>query len=127
MFTSNNYTVNMSPFLKCLVCTVIQNVHFLTVGLSYLHKNQAQEKSNCQMSVFHSFTKSSISKCPSFTVSQKVQFPNVLLSYFLEMSLFQMSYCHSCMKSSSFSNFRLHFWTKRPFTNVRYFPNVLLP
>jgi hypothetical protein len=38
-----------------------------------------------------------------------------------------MSYCHSCMKSSSFSNFRLHFWTKRPFTNVRYFPNVLLP
>jgi hypothetical protein len=36
-----------------------------------------------------------------------------------------MSYCHSCMKSSSFSNFRLHFWTKRPFTNVRYFPNVL--
>ncbi len=45
------------------------------------------------MSVFHSFTKSSISKCPSFTVSQKVQFPNVRLSLFHKKSNFQMSYC----------------------------------
>jgi hypothetical protein len=79
----------------------------------------------------YSYTKRPFSNCrtvifaqkpsPITLISGKVQFPNVLLPYYLEMSLFQMSYCHSCMKSSSFSNFRLHFWTKRPFSNVRYF------
>lgn len=66
----------MSPFLKCLVCTVIQNVHFLNVGLSYLHKNQ---EVLCQ--------------CPITLISGEVQFPNVRLSQFHKKSNFQMSYC----------------------------------
>ena len=108
MFSLYSYTKR--PFSKCRTFIFAQ-----------------KPRSPMSMPNYLNFRRSPISKCPSFTVSQKVQFPNVLLPYFLEMSLFRMSYCHSCMKSSSFSNFRLHFWTKRPFSNVRYFPNVLLP